>query len=205
MKQFELENIIDYSKDAWELLIAPDEWADSPREWGNLGKICVPTRCKYFKDESGLADSLDWYNSKADKKTLEKLGYIVFPLSVYDHSGVSVYIGGKCDAWDSGQVGWYIVNKKDACEWYNAKRINKKLLEKIENFAEKEVKTFNRYLNGEIYNYTLIHNGEEVDSCGGFYDNDSYLGFIDDIYEQLPDEFINAFTVEQAKQLATWK
>ena len=118
---------------------------------------------------------------------------------------MSVYIGGKCDAWDSGQVGWYIVNKKDACEWYNAKRINKKLLEKIENFAEKEVKTFNRYLNGEIYNYTLIHNGEEVDSCGGFYDNDSYLGFIDDIYEQLPDEFINAFTVEQAKQLATWK
>ena len=40
-EQLELPNIIDYSKDKWELKIEYDECTDSPREWDNLGTICV--------------------------------------------------------------------------------------------------------------------------------------------------------------------
>lgn len=202
-KQLELPNIIDYSKDKWELKIEYDEFSESPRDWDNLGMICVSKRCRYTNDESGLADELTWSDRKADMKTLEQKGFIVLPLSVYDHSGVHIYIGGKCDAWDSGQIGWYIVSKDRIRKEYGVKRISKKLLEKVEVIMENEVKTYNAYYNGEVYQFTLTHNDEEVDSCGGFFDDeDEYKGFIKHMYEHLPKEFTNAFTVEQAKAMA---
>ena len=203
-EQLELPGIIDYSKDKWEIKIDYDEYSGSPRDWDNLGEICVSSRCKYTKDESGLADSecLEWSNAEADQKALEDKGYIVLPLSVYDHSGVSIYIGGICDRWDSGQIGWYIASKEKIREEYKVKRISKKLLEKVINVMTSEVETYNHYINGEVYTFTLSHNGEEVDSCGGFYDSDDkYLGFLEEMYEYFPDEFRKAFTVEQAKEL----
>lgn len=206
-EQLELPNIIDYSKDKWELKIEYDEYTDSPREWDNLGTICVSRACRYVSNEAtALSDSnvLEWCNAEKDKKALEDRGYIVLPLSVYDHSGVSIYIGGKCDPWDSSQIGWYIVSREDVRKEYGVKRISHKLLEKVKNILDSEVKTFNHYINGEVYTFTLKHNDEEVDSCGGFYENDDDVcdGFIADMYDYFPKEFTDAFTVEQAKAMA---
>lgn len=204
-KQLELPNIIDYSKDKWELKISYDEFIDSPRDWDNLGQICVSKSCRYCKNEYEDTDSLTWCKENDDLKTLERRGYIVLPLSCYDHSGVSIYIGGKCDAWDSSRVGWYIVNKEKVRKEYGVKRISSKLLEKVKTILEGEVETFNHYINGEFYKFTLYHNDEEVDSCGGFYeDNKERNGFIKDMYEYFPREFTNAFTVEQAKEMAEY-
>lgn len=202
-EQLDLPNIIDYSKDKWELIIRYDSCVDSPREWDNLGQICVSNRCTYTDDESGLADTLTWCKESDDLKTLEHKGYIVLPLSYYDHSGVSIYIGGKCDAWDSGRLGWYIVSKEKVRKEYGVKRISPKLLKKVKYVMEAEIKTYNAYINGQVFNFTLNHNGEEVDSCGGFYeDGDECLGFIEHIYEYLPKVFTDAFTVEQTKEMA---
>lgn len=204
-EQLELPNIIDHSKDKWELKIDYDQFADSPRSWDNLGKICVSRSCKYTRDESGFSDTdeLEWCDRKADLNTLERKGYIVLPLSVYDHSGVRMYIGSPCDRWDSGQIGWYIVSKEDVRKEYGYKRISKKLREKVESILESEINTYNAYINGDVYNFTLYHNDEEIDSCGGFYDdNDEYRGFIRYIYDYLPKIFKDCFTVEQAKEMA---
>lgn len=202
-KQLELPNIIDYSKDKWELKIEYDDVADSPRSWDNLGQICVSNRCRYCENEYEDTDTLTWYKESDDLKTLERRGYIVLPLSYYDHSAVSIYIGGKCDAWDSGRLGWYIVSKDKIRKEYGVKHIMPKLREKVIEIMESEVKTFNHYINGEVYSFTLKHNDEEVDSCGGFYENDNvYDGFIEDMYDYFPSEFTNAFTVEQAKAMA---
>ena len=202
-KQLELPNIIDYSKDKWELKIKYDEFTDSPRSWDNLGTICVSNRCEYCENEYEDTDTLTWYKESDDLKTLERRGYIVLPLSYYDHSGVSIYIGGRCDAWDSGRLGWYIVSKEKVRKEYGVKRISPKLLEKVKTILESEVKTFNHYINGEVYEFTLYHNDEEVDSCSGFYEDDNeYNGFIRDMYEYLPKEFTDSFTVEQTKEMA---
>lgn len=205
-KQLELPNIIDYSKDKWELKIKYDDVADSPRNWDNLGTICVSRGCNYVSNEAtALSDSdvLEWCNAEEDRKALERRGYLVLPLSVYDHSGVSFYIGGRCDPWDSSQIGWYIASKDDIYKAYNVKRITKKILEKAKHLMESEIQTFNAYANGQVFEFTLYHNDEEVDSLGGFYeDDDKYLGFIEDIYEYLPKEFTDSFTVEQTKQMA---
>lgn len=204
-EQLELPNIIDYSKDKWELKISYDEFTDSPRNWDNLGQICVSKSCRYCENEYEDTDTLTWYKESDDLKILERRGYIVLPLSYYDHSGVSIYIGGKCDAWDSGRLGWYIVSKERVRKEYGVKRISPKLLERVKSILESEVKTFNHYINGEVYEFTLKHNDEEVDGCGGFYEDDNeHNGFIRDMYEYFPDEFRNAFTVEQAKEMAEY-
>ena len=181
-----LPNIIDYSKDDWKIKIEYDSDSENPRDWSNLGEFLVSNRCRYCENESDL--DID----EIDLKTLSKT-HIILPVSVYDHSGVSIYIGSPCDRWDSGQVGWYIVSKDKIRSEYNVKRISPKLRERVISYLESEVKTFNQWINGEVYSYTLYHNGEEEDSCSGFYD-------IDDIYEYLPSEYTSAFTVDEMKK-----
>ena len=204
-KQLELPNIIDYSKDKWEVKISYDEFTDSPREWDNLGTICVSKSCRYCANEYKDTDTLTWCKERRDRNILKRRGYIVLPLSYYDHSAVRIYIGDKCDPWDSGRLGWYIVSKEKVRKEYGVKRISSKLLEKVKAVLESEVETFNHYINGEVYEFTFYHNDEEVDSCGGFYDSDDeHNGFIRDMYEYFPSEFRNAFTVEQTKEMAQY-
>lgn len=191
--------------DKWELKISYDEDEDSPRDWDNLGEICVSNSCRYCKNEYEDVDSLTWYKESDDLKMLERKGYIVLPLSCYDHSAVSIYIGGKCDAWDSSRIGWYIVSKEKVRKEYGVKRISSKLLEKVKTILKSEVETFNHYINGEVYEFTLYHNDEEVASCGGFYEDDEECnGFIKEMYEYFPKEFTDSFTVEQAKEMAEY-
>lgn len=181
-----LPNIIDYKLDDWKIKIETDSDSDNPRNWSNLGEFCVSNSCRYCENESGIE-----IESESDFKALEKT-HIILPISVYDHSGVSIYVGEPCDRWDSGRLGWYIVSKEKIKQEFNVKRISPKLRERVIEYLTNEVKTFNKWVNNEVYSFTLYHNGEEEDSCGGFYD-------IDDIYDYLPSEYTNAFTVEEMK------
>ena len=52
----------------------------------------------------------------------------ILPVSVYDHSGVSLYIGThKVCQFDSGRVGFILLTKEDAYERFMTKRITKRL------------------------------------------------------------------------------
>lgn len=209
-KQLELPNIIDHKLEArmanWVIEISRDDWADSPRTWDNLGVIFVPSGCRYCKNESGLDwDSICGNGRDSDLKALEKMGYIAFPLSVYDHSGVKYYIGSPCDQWDSSQIGWYLVNKFAVYEEWKCKRISPKLRAKIEKIAEGEIDTYNSWANGEVYEFTLFKDGVDLDCVGGIYgDSDEVLN---EIYSFLPIEFTDAFTIEEAKEkdIFEWK
>lgn len=182
-----LPNIIDYRLDDWEIEIENDSDSDNPRNWCNLGEFCVSNYSKYLDNESGIE-----IESESDFKALEKT-HIILPVSVYDHSGVSIYIGSPCDRWDSGQIGWYIASKEEIKRQFKVKRISPKLKSRVIEYLENEVETFNKWVNNEVYKFTLYHNGEEEDSCGGFYN-------IEDIYEYLPSEYTSAFSVEEMKQ-----
>lgn len=200
-QQLELPNIIDYKKDKWEIKISYDECPDSPRTWDNLGEIFVSNGCKYTSNETSIDfDEFTTRDADQDQARLEAMGFIALPLSVYDHSGVSIYIGGKRDKWDSGQIGFYIVSKEKIREEYKVKRISKKLHQRIEKVLIDEINTYNDYINGNVYGFQLIHNDKEEDSCYGFYGNNC----LSDMYEYFPDEFCKSFTVEEAKALATW-
>lgn len=110
---------------------------------------------------------------------------IICPLHMMDHSGVSLSIGEFGCRWDSGQVGYVTITKsalKDAC-LENTKEL------KLKEFISDRIDTFQKYLNGSVYGFTIEKNGEFFDDCSGYFD----IKFCkEEALSRLADEFHNA-------------
>ena len=199
--QYELPNVIDMRKENWELKIIPDGYCENPRTDcdGWIGEFLVPEGCRYVRNECEDANAVEFYNYDADKKALEKLGYIVFPVSVYDHSGVNMFIG-RGRGFDCGCIGFYVVNKKKYREERQIGRITKDRMVSIVEQVKNEIKYYSDWLEGECYRYVLYRNGEKVDSCGGFVNE--FPEVVEDMYFNFPNGFRNAFSIEEAKEMA---
>lgn len=102
-------------------------------------------------------------------KRANKLGYIMFPISCYEHGNVC-YSLGTSSGWDSGTVGVAFVTKKDICEWFCKKRISAQLIEKTKEIFESELNTYTQWCNGDVYGFSVVDSmGNDIDSCWGFY------------------------------------
>ena len=165
------------------LRIWTDDIDESPREWDNLGKmICFHKRYNLGDKHNLNSGSFDGWND-IEKYLIKEMGAIVIlPLRLYDHSGISMSVSNQYpynDYWDSGQVGFIIATREDIKKEYGVKRISKKLKDKVKDILISEVNTYDDYLTGNIYGYTLeekdkcltceIESTELIDSCGGFY------------------------------------
>lgn len=116
------------------------------------------------------------YNAEVQKivgKILDKY-YVMLPLGLYDHSGISMYVGSQSHwsdpgGWDSGQVGWiYCTVKKAKEEWAGAD-----FHERAIEYLKGEVETYNQYLTGDVYGYVVEDaDGEQLDACWGFFGRD---------------------------------
>jgi hypothetical protein len=205
MTQLELPLVIDLSKENWELEIAYDQYTDSPRDWDNLGEILCRNN-RYMSNELRLDSKYDdiFANGTMEdiERLLDKLGYFHERISVYDHSGVSIYLGKPCCRFDSCYIGLYVVSKERVKKEYDKKRISRKLQNKVKEIMKGEIDTFSNWLDGNVFSYTLSKNGEEIDSCGGFI-ADCSDDAIEDMIDNMPSQFTRTFTLEQVKQLAT--
>ena len=172
------------------LVIRYDSDIESPRKWDNLGYF-------YSKDGRHISpdgNNTDIYNimietgneagsqeehiklmtKRINKETGEKV-LAIYPVVKYEHSSVS-YSLGITKGFDYSNNSFYIVTDK-----------TQKLLGTPKKFFEKvisqELKDYTAWANGEVYGYILYDkDGEEIDSCGGFYD-------IEDIRSSLPEEY----------------
>jgi hypothetical protein len=96
--------------------------------------------------------------------------YIILPLYLLDHSGISMSTGSFNDPWDSGQVGFIFVSVADAKKEWGWKVLTEKRRRHIEDILRGEVETYDQYLTGDVYGYILEGpDGEELDSCWGFF------------------------------------
>ena len=89
---------------------------------------------------------------------------------LYDHSGIRMSTTSFSCRWDSGQVGFIVLDRKQLLKTHGTKRISKK--QKIQLIADliSEVKTYDQYLTGDVYGYIIEdEEGDHVDSCWGFY------------------------------------
>lgn len=169
----------------------------------------------FYAELSGLnPDDLEWADRRADgswdkdvwdgdyfkwkgrwrhKDNLKELqwkeidrSYVVLPVYMYDHSGITINTGGFSCPWDSGQVGYIYCSKERFLKetGYTKKQLFKE--GKAVKMLEDEVKTFDDYLTGNVVGYVVYKDGEECDGIGsavwGFYpdhDNyhDGYYGF----------------------------
>jgi hypothetical protein len=105
---------------------------------------------------------------------IEKLldeNYIILPLYLYDHSGITMNTSGFSCPWDSGQVGYIYVSKEDVRSEWGWKYFTKQRIEKIKRILRTEVEIYDFYLQNRVYGYSVTCDicGNDLDSCWGFY------------------------------------
>lgn len=131
------------------------------------------------------------YNSYADLIEHEELKHptkqwpeklFALPLFLYDHSGITIKTTPFSCSWDSGCIG-YIYTTKEKLE---ERGLNDLTESEIYEALKQEVKTYDQYLTGDIYHYSILNSENEViDSCGGFYGFDDTLTECKAIIDQL--------------------
>lgn len=96
--------------------------------------------------------------------------YVILPLYLYDHSGITISTGSFSCPWDSGQVGWIYMTLDEArSNWPN----ESDPIEAATRCLKGEVDEYDKFLTGEAYGYTITSgsadgNGEELTSCWGY-------------------------------------
>jgi len=182
-----MENAQTENYKGYTINIVYDAYNDeTPRDWDNLGTIYYQNNNyklgeKVIKNEFDIENCDGWQDiEKLIKKELNPV--VMIPLKIYDHSGISISTAINSypfnDCWDSSFVGWILVTHEKAKKEYNVKRISKKLKEQIKNVLEQEIKTFNQFLNGEVYGYKIEGDDKPeilYSSCYGYYELDAAL------------------------------
>jgi len=184
-----------------------DDWAESPREWDNLWNILTWTSryesidSNQYRDlEEFLLDNLtekqmdNLYKGNPStqefferiQKRFYNLGYLVEPISKFEHGQVS-YSVGVSQGWDVGVVGLAMVNINDIKKEYGSSVLSKGLKEKIYSVLNGELDTYNLWANGEVYSVSLVDFEDNyLDSLWGM------LGY--DSEENMVKEYINYYT-----------
>lgn len=150
----------------------------SSREWDNLGTI-YSNHKHYNPDKHRLSELEDIIDPKDegvyDFNRLDK-DYIWLTVRGYEHSGMTISCGGGYpydDPWDSGLFGVILVSKDKVRKEYNCKRVTKAVREKVLRCLEGEIETLDKEFRGEVYEFIIEDSeGEFVDGCTGYYDED---------------------------------
>jgi hypothetical protein len=96
--------------------------------------------------------------------------YLMLPLYLMDHSGISMSTGSFGDPWDSGQVGWIWMTRRTAIENWGKAKLTKAVRTQALESLKSEVEVYDQYLTGDVYGYVIEdEDGTEVDSCWGFF------------------------------------
>jgi hypothetical protein len=225
------EDVHTEGRGGYTIHIQVDDNPESPREWDNAGTMVCWHNRHNLGDEQPRQDFSDWlpdfmvsnceklsdheYND-ADSLTVEQVWnainreFVFLPLYLYDHSGVSIstrsFVGRSHHGeWDSGQVGFIYISKKQAVREWGNKIFTKNVEEKTVNYLVGEVKTYDNYLTGNVYGYIIEdQNGDKLDSCWGFYpnynDNPIYRGCLEQARE-IVDYYIKQAEEKQWESL----
>jgi hypothetical protein len=153
---------------------------ESPRSWDNLGTmVCFHNRYNLGdKHDYNSNDYNGWDEMEKDIIKRENVG-VILPLYLYDHSGITMNTTGFSCNWDSGRVGFIFISKQKMLQEYGGKIVTQKLKDRVEGYLKSEVETYDQYLTGDVYGYRVFkeENGEEeeLDSCWGFYGEDTCM------------------------------
>lgn len=143
---------------------------DNPREWDNLGTMTCWHGRYSLGDEQPRQEPAEW---AADLKR-KYPNAIILPLYLYDHGGITISTAPFNCRWDSGQVGYIYTTLERIKELrFNWKRLTKARREAIEDMLRAEVKTYDQYIRGDIYRFTIENeDGEIIDQGHGYYDRE---------------------------------
>jgi hypothetical protein len=97
--------------------------------------------------------------------------YVILPLYLMDHSGISISTGSFGCPWDSGQVGYIFCDNETIEKDFNGDR------ELAHGALHGEVAVYDDYLTGNVYGFIVEESDDgdewkEIDSCWGFFGSD---------------------------------
>jgi hypothetical protein len=161
-----------------------DENPDNPLNWGSFyGKFIFFHKSYNLGHTHNInhRDYSSWGEMKEDIIKQYKTD-IILPLYLYDHSGITISTTPFGDRWDSGQVGFVVLDKKQMQEINGWKKVTPERREQLFKYLENEVETYDQYITGDVYGYSVEDkNGNVVDSCWGFYGMDSVMDEVNSI------------------------
>jgi hypothetical protein len=145
----------------YELVIEQDYDPMNPRtDWDNI------TTMFCFHKNYDLGDKHEYKSSNFNswdelKEQIEQDYKVLFikPLYLYDHSGITISTSPFGCQWDSGQVGWVIIDEKQLNLMCG--KDFERSEEKLNCITDSEVKTYDEYLTGEVYQYKVY----EIETC----------------------------------------
>ena len=197
--------------------IQQDEYADSPRVWDNLSTFAFQLSGYELPNDIDIDydDFVDLhYNHRIVTSAIEEAEkYIrknfdvleIFRVSAYIHGGISLSIGSPTCQWDSGYIGFMFIEKDKVRENFRIKRITKEFKEKSIEIAKSELETYSQYLNGEVYGYnTYDKDGEDIDSCWGYYGYDHEESGLLDMAKDNIDYHIKKQTESKYERIKTF-
>ena len=108
------------------------------------------------------------YRKAIHEKILQFLSssYVIEPIFMYDHSGITINTKGFACPWDSGQVGWIFASHDTIKNEFG--QINDETIESAKVLLKSEVKEYDYYLTNQCYGFRLYKSNEEIASCWGF-------------------------------------
>lgn len=192
-----------------------DEYPENPREWDNVAEFVCKHSHYHLGDRHDVDECVDdlfarycpdWDSdgrSTADKlRKVNETGNVVWcPISVYDHSGITMWLGstyGHPDAcWDCSTVGFAYVEKESSGRKYDP-NWKEWALEQMKT----EMKVYNAYLKGEVFQYSITDaDDEDIDACGGWYGTDTISDLLD-VAKKNIDRYIARVSEEHKKHLS---
>ena len=87
------------------------------------------------------------------------------PVYAYVHSGTQLSTTPFSCSFDSGLAGFIACSREDAKGWFGKDVPEDRVLEVLRS----EVEEFSKFLQGDVYNITILVDGKEEETIGGFY------------------------------------
>ena len=148
----------EYSKGNYLGRLYHDEFAECPLDYEYIDSV------KFITLERNTTLNRTALQSVHDVEQflLANPNWLSFQLYKYEHSGIIYAITPFSCQWDSGQVGYVLVNKSSFKGYDN---------DQLEEIAHQTCKTITQWLSGDVYHYEIYDTTtmEVIDSCSGVY------------------------------------
>ena len=159
--------------DTVTIIVEQDPCPDSPANWDNVGRIAYCSRHHVLGTENVSKERLDEIRDGIESGDLVGL-----PVYAYVHGAAMIKAAESnpfhCP-WDSGQSGFVYCTKQEAIKEFGKKILTQSVKAATLRCLRGEVDTFSQYLEGDVWGYRVLVDGEEVEACWGIYGHDEAL------------------------------
>lgn len=167
------DEIYEHKSENKKMEIYRDQQPIDPRTWDNLTTMVCSHRDYQLGDEEPDMEINGSWESVEENIRKDNDVVAMKKLYLYNHSGITISTSPFNNRWDSSQVGLVYITQEDV-EKRGIKEENR-TQENYRKWLEGDVKTYDRFLRGDVWKFQLTTNdeGEElIDSCSGFYGHD---------------------------------